>query len=387
LEDASVLVVTPTDGFGGAEHYVLLILRALKEYGARSHLACPDFEATLPLVEGASSLAAFHPIPFIDPGTNKFHAVGSIASGYRQVAELITSINPRAVFLSLPSPNRGLGEMLAAVRAKVPLFVVFHYLSEDFRVGQGRQALYRLSRRGNVTWIAVSDANRLTLSTLFSGAHRNLFTIPNGVPIPDSSSLPSRADSKAEVTTLLGLPETVNLVVTVGRLTAQKGHRYLLPAAEMLTPHRPDLRFLWLGAGPDEAALRSAIARRKLEDSVLLLGHRADVQRFLLAADLYIMPSLAEGLPFALLEAMALGTPVAVSRCDVLTEVISAIDLGWTFDVADARAIACVIQEALDNPGRAIAAGRRGQQLVRENYTSERMLTTTLGYLATAVGA
>lgn len=106
----------------------------------------------------------------------------------------------------------------------------------------------------------------------------------------------------------LGLPEDARLVVQVGRLTHQKGHRPLIPALPALFDAHPGAHVLMVGEGPLRAEVQGLLEQHRVADRVHLLGVRSDVPRLLKCADLSILPSLWEGLPGVVLESIAAGT-------------------------------------------------------------------------------
>jgi glycosyltransferase involved in cell wall biosynthesis len=128
----------------------------------------------------------------------------------------------------------------------------------------------------------------------------------------------------------------------VGRLAPQKGHRHLIEAMPALRERHPAAHLLIAGAGPLEGRLRSLIERLGLAGSVTLTGVRRDVPALLAAADGFVLPSLWEGAAGALVEAMALGVPAAVTADPGLRE-IAAGDAEY-FPPADPRAIAAGLE-------------------------------------------
>ena len=111
------------------------------------------------------------------------------------------------------------------------------------------------------------------------------------------------------------------LAGTAGRLDAQKGHSVLIDAVHRLRDRLP-IRCVILGDGPSRAALQAQIHRLNLEKHVWLLGESDDMVAWLSAMDLFVLPSLWEGLPNSLLEAMALGLPAVASGVDGVPEVV-----------------------------------------------------------------
>jgi glycosyltransferase involved in cell wall biosynthesis len=164
-------------------------------------------------------------------------------------------------------------------------------------------------------------------------------TIPNGVK-------PGRVCSTEDRNRLrraLGLPADRSVLVSVGRLTRQKGYPFLLGAlASMASKERP--LSLIAGDGPDRMGLEARIKTLNLEQDVCLLGNRQDVPDLLAAADLFVLPSLWEGLPLALLEAMAAGLPAVVTAVGENPEVIEPDKSGILVPPADEAALAVALR-------------------------------------------
>src|SRR5205807_1014306 len=112
----------------------------------------------------------------------------------------------------------------------------------------------------------------------------------------------------------LGLDEHAFLVCAVGRLSPEKGHRYLLRAVPSLLCRTPRLRILLLGKGGERRRLEDEATRLGVQDHVVFAGFKDDVRPWIQACDLLVNPSLSEGVPNVVLEAMALGIPVIVTR-------------------------------------------------------------------------
>jgi glycosyltransferase involved in cell wall biosynthesis len=121
----------------------------------------------------------------------------------------------------------------------------------------------------------------------------------------------------------LGIPGDAPMLATVGNLRAAKGHSLLLEAAEQVRSEFPRARFVIVGQGPLERALRAEVRARGLEDTVLLTGFRDDAPRLVSACDVFVLPSLFEGLSIALLEAMSLGKASVVTRVGGLPEQVT----------------------------------------------------------------
>lgn len=181
--------------------------------------------------------------------------------------------------------------------------------------------------------------------------------IPNGVQSNHRLSPEQRAQARAE----LGVGEDVPLIGAVGRLTHQKGFDLLIDALDRLDG--PDAHLLLIGRGEAEAQLRNQAGRLGLAERVHFAGQRRDVPRLLGALDLYAHPARFEGMPNALLEAVAAGRPVVASAVDGNLELVPDNRYGWLVPAGNAPALAVALDEALANPHeahrRAVAAQAR----------------------------
>lgn len=169
-----------------------------------------------------------------------------------------------------------------------------------------------------------------------------------------------RADARAA----LGIAEGVPVLINVGRQEAQKGQRYLLEALPKVRDAHPHLVLLLVGRdGNSTPDLQRRIRDLDLGSAVRSLGVRHDVGDLLCAADVFVFPSLYEGLGGAVLEAMALQVPIVASDAPALREVLAGGGCGLVPPRADVPALAGAIDRVLsEGPeagGRVEAAARR----------------------------
>ncbi len=196
---------------------------------------------------------------------------------------------------------------------------------------------------------------------------RKVVDIPNGIDT-DAFARADPALVAARRRELLG-DALGPLLLTVGNLLPPKGHVHLVEAAAHLLPAHPGLRVAIVGR-PDRAApaVHAAIANCGMEGHVTLLGQRRDVAALLAATDLFVLPSLWEGLPLALLEAMAAGRPVVATAVGGIPRVIEDGVMGRLVAPGDAAALAAVIGEVLADPAGAGRLALAGQAHVRAAY-------------------
>lgn len=199
-----------------------------------------------------------------------------------------------------------------------------------------------------------------------------LTVVRNG--IKPTYGTPDREGVRAE----FGLAPDAQLVITVARLSEQKGHRYLLEAMPKIVAEAPQAHFLWVGQGPLERDLRHQMQQLAIDPSRLIwAGRRSDVPRLLAAADLFVLPSLFEGLPLVILEAMANGVPIVATHVCGTSE---AIRDGWNGRLVEAKnseALATAVIEALGNPALTARWSHAGRTRFEQEFSAARMADET----------
>lgn len=161
----------------------------------------------------------------------------------------------------------------------------------------------------------------------------------------------------------------------VGRLYLKKNHQRIIEAFKRTLAQAPDSLLMIAGSGPMEAALKNHVRQLGLEQQVHFLGHCQRVADLLQAADVFLMPSLREGLPLALLEAMASGLPVITSNINGMREVVDGVDCGWLVDPNSTNSIAAAILAAARLPKeQLVTMGQQGKAHVIANFSEEHMV-------------
>lgn len=193
------------------------------------------------------------------------------------------------------------------------------------------------------------------------------------VPIHDAID-PGRvrdlAAAHATTRAAFGMAEGAPLIVTIGRLAAEKGHAYLIDALAGLD----GVQLLVVGDGPERAALEARARALGLDRRVCFLGVREDALSILALADACALPSLYEGFGIVVLEAMALGVPVVASRTGGLPEVIRDGETGLLVPPADPRALAAALRSVLFDPDLARRVAHRAREAVHFSYDLPRMI-------------
>ncbi|MDE2511175.1 MAG: glycosyltransferase [Elusimicrobia bacterium] len=217
--------------------------------------------------------------------------------------------------------------------------------------------------------IAECEASRRFLLQKLSYRPSKVATIRNGV---DLAGWPvSKIDrQKKRLELRLGAADV--LVGAVGRLDRQKGFATLIEAMARLKGTA--LRCAILGDGPERDRLAALIRRHAVEKSVWLLGEKDEIPSWLSAFDAYCLPSLWEGLPNSLLEAMALGLPVVASNVDGVPEAVTDGGTGVLVPPHRPAALAKALQALAADAGRRAALGAAAKAAISERFTLRRMI-------------
>ena len=166
----------------------------------------------------------------------------------------------------------------------------------------------------------------------------------------------------------LGLGPSDPLLLAMGNLYPVKGHRHLLSAAARLRERHPALHVAIAGRGECAAALEAQARELGFPERVHLLGFRSDIATLLAGATVFVHPSLSEGLPLAILEAMFAARPIVASNVGEIGKVLGA-DAGTLVPPGDESALASAIDGLLNDPARARAMGERAAQRAAAEYS------------------
>ena len=170
------------------------------------------------------------------------------------------------------------------------------------------------------------------------------------------------------------------VVGCVAVLEERKGHRFLLEALALLKARGVKLRCLLAGEGPERQSLERMTLRLGLEHAVQFSGFIADTAAFLNSIDVFVLPSLHEGLGVAALEAMAAGKPVVASRVGGLSESIAHGITGLLTPPRDAEALSEAIARLIEEPVLAKGLGQRASGHVRKHFAVEEMAARNEAY-------
>jgi glycosyltransferase involved in cell wall biosynthesis len=174
---------------------------------------------------------------------------------------------------------------------------------------------------------------------------------------------------RAEVRARLGIPADGWMLVTVGRLSAEKAHADLVEAFGRLAGRYPGARLVIVGDGPERGPLAEQAARAGIADQIVFTGHQSDVRPYYGAADLFVLPSHTEGSPNALLEAMAAGLPSVATRVGGVPEIAPGEETALVVESRDPEQFAAAMERLLGDAARMRRMGDTARERVMRLHT------------------
>ena len=289
------------------------------------------------IVEALTRVLRTHAIDIVHTHRYKDTAIGALAAGLAGVPFLVRTVHGH------PEPMRG-------------------WASWRFRA-------YNTLDRAVLQWfadgmVAVSGGVAKSLEPL-GGRYAPVVRLPNGIDLARVKPARARADVRHE----LGVAPDAPLIGTVGRLSPVKGHAHFLEAARRVLESEPRARFLVVGDGELRGELTALAARLGLDGRCRFTGSRTDVYDLMSAMDVFVLPSLDEGTPMALLEVMAVGVPVIASAVGGIPDVITDRATGLLVPAEDASALAEACVWYLRNGADAEAFARRARAVVASEFS------------------
>ena len=193
--------------------------------------------------------------------------------------------------------------------------------------------------------------------------------------IPNAVDFSFFANAEAVPRKDLGLSDSAPLTLFVGRLDPQKAPLVLLEAFARLHDRHPDWQLLFVGEGVLRSSMTEWIANHGLERGIRIVGWRPNVPQILKAADVLVLPSLWEGMPNIVLEAMASGLPVVVSRVEGTDELIRDRESGLLVAPGSVAELELAIEAVLTDRDFSSRLAREAQQTALISFTFESMVT------------
>lgn len=274
------------------------------------------------------------------------------------------------------SSKAGFLGRIAARLANIPVIIHTPHVFPFLMAGPGFRnrfyaALERLAARYTTRLICVwRDEQKVAEEWRIIPPGR-VTVIENGI---DGEALARGQASPLDCRSRYGVKAGELAVGMIGRFTAQKGHRFLIQAAQRVCESVPGVRFLLIGDGELKSDIQRMIAARGMAEQFRLLDQTDDIYSFYPALDLFVLPSLWEGLPYTLLEAMAFRRAVVATRVGGVGDVITDGVDGLLVPPADAYALASAMLALLENPTLRAQLAQAATQTVARRFQKATML-------------
>jgi glycosyltransferase involved in cell wall biosynthesis len=359
----TVVHFTDSNEFSGAEQILLRILTGLDRRLWRPVLFHHGDPGLAPLLSAAREAGVeLRTVPRVGKRADLPRLPGFVRA--------IRAERPAAFHAHQTWPLSCKFGILAAALARVPAVIATVQLFPEVRMSRSRALQHRILTACVDRFIAVSNEVREQLHLHFTIPDGKVRVVPNGIPI-------SRYAAAAERRRPALPPGTEDrpLVLTAARLGRHKGHTYLIEAAKRL----PRAAFLFVGEGPERAALEAQAREAGVGERVHFLGYRDDVPDLLAACDVFALPSLYEGLPLSVMEAMAAGKPVVASAIGGTDEAVVHGETGLLVPTRDPDALAEAIGACLSDREMARRFGEAGSKRARREFSAESMVQQITG--------
>lgn len=362
-----ILILDISKFYGGADVRVLDLARALK--GQHDYLVGVLAGSELHQRLERENLPTL-PIPYrrSDPRLLPF----LLAQIRQQGIQAIDAHNPQSQFWGAVAGK------LAGIRIIATVHSSYRKEHQGSLKGRMYEHILRLNRAMGAQFIAVTEAVRDYLYSV-PIPEKNVALIHNSL-LPPSVSGTDRHHH--ELFQTLKIDEEAFVVISVGRLETVKGHTFLVEASAQVAADYPHFRVLIVGEGRIREALESQIATFHLQEVVHLVGFRNDIPELLARSNLFCLPSLSEGLPYALLEASALKLPFLVSAVGGMAELLTHQETAYLVPPSDPQALAAGLRWIMDHPEETEGLRRAAHEMIQAKFSPTKMINQTLAVYA-----
>lgn len=349
----TVVFFTDSWGMGGAEEALTTLVGSLD--AERWHVVVMHHggDGIGPLLERMRRLGVR------DVAVPRVRRLGNVRALARLVAALRAE-RPAVFHANLNAPRSCQQALLGAVLAGAPAIVATqHFFGAE--ASESAPWRHRVAVRGVDRYVAVSHDTAERLRPWLGGDPARIVVIHNGIAVERFGC----GQSSGEVRT----PSNGRLALAIGRLVERKGYHLLLEAASRIA----DVRLALAGDGPERGALEAQARTLGVSDRVEFLGHREDVPALLATCDVFVLPSLFEGHPLSVLEAMAAARPVVATDSGGTREAVLHGETGFLVAPGDVGALEQSMRAILDAPALARQMGAAGSARVHREFSAARM--------------
>jgi glycosyltransferase involved in cell wall biosynthesis len=349
-----ILYLTNHLNIGGITSYVLTLASGMKKRGHDIHVASSGGELLGSLMEKD---IAYLPIPIKTKSEISYKVL---------LSRLRLSAYLKEKEIDIVHANTRVTQVLGCITGK-PYISTCHGFFQN-----------RLSRRLFPCWgrrvIAISEPVKEHLVRDLGARQEDITVIHNGIDVDRFGKCGQGAGP--ELKKKMGLKDGP-VVGIIARLSEEKGHIYLIEAMRDVIARIPAAQLLIVGEGKKKEKLTELVKEKGLDKSVLFIPAVMDTREALSVMDIFVLPSLKEGLGLALMEAMASGVAVIGSDVGGIRSLIKDQDTGLLFAAGDSGGLAEAISELLWNPDKAKILGTNARSFIDRDFSQEKMVIET----------
>lgn len=370
-----VILYNDSDGFAGIERHICTLAQELRRDGVDAVVACPEGS---PLNHNAVRDS----LPTL--GLPRW---GPTLAPSRSLARHIDSQGTDVV-VHVHSGRAAVAAALVARHTsrcrcvKTQHFLTPAHLSRAGPLRWPSKIAHRWVDGQMVAFIAISNAVREQMLLRKEAPPERITIVPNGLHPPDVTGLPTAARVRQE----LGIRPNQPWILSVARLEAEKDLHSLIDAMGIVVRAIPSAVCTIAGEGSLREKLAGQIRHGGLEESVRLLGFRDDAMSLINAADLFVLPSLAEPFGLAIVEAMSLGKPVIATRAGGPLEIVVHAQTGLLVPPANPAALADAIASLMSDEPRMRRMGAAGRERFEAQFTARGMAAATAAVYRQVLG-
>jgi glycosyltransferase involved in cell wall biosynthesis len=379
---AKALLLVTKSNWGGAQTYVYDLATALAARGTEVVVALggngllveklkeqhikvislPGLTRDVEMLEDRSLL--------VDPRAI-YRSIRQEFSVMRSLITLIQEEKASVVHLN-SSKMGGLGALAARLAgARTIVFTVHGWPHKEPRAFPIKTVIWLIS------WITVALCQKIIVVSENDVREAPVFFSRKKITLVRNGVAPSPLLSRSEAREKLTLPKDAKIILSIAELHRNKDIESAISAFAELGAQYPEWQYVVIGEGEERERLTEVIAHYSLQERVTLLGFRENARQYLLAADLFLLPSRKEGLPLTLLEAGLAGLPIIASRTGGIPEVVRHKDTGLLAPPHNPHALARALRTLLEHPEDAARYGHALKAYVEERFSKEGMLEGT----------
>lgn len=357
-----ILYIIENTSFGGGERAFAQVINGLDKEKYEVYVACGNNELFIEKIKNKTKVFTLNL-------SNRFNP--TIISKLTKIMktekiQIIHSQGARADFFA----------RISAKLSKVPLVISTIAMPvEGFNVNWMKKTIYialdRFTEKFVHKFIVVSEVLRERLIKIHKIAPEKVIVIPNGVEIEEYN--PDRIDS-FKIRNELSLDNNTCIIGAIGRLVWQKGLEYFIESAKFVLEVFSNAKFLIVGEGELKNKLENLAKQLKLDNNILFLGFRKDISEILGNLDIFVLPSIREGMPIIILEAMAMAKPIVASNIEGVREQIINDKTGVLVPAKNPKALAEAIISLIKDKEKAKNIGNNAREIVKEKFIVEKMV-------------